>query len=131
MNDNLFISELCFCTSYALSTLPLLKQEVHICIVLLPPAVLTLTDLTFGFHILFDLLCEWLTALPKCTPFPHISHFAIILAPPLRHDYAFAHGRYFNRFLWQLQVTFDKIWKQLFAIVSIKELTMLQYNETF
>lgn len=45
--------------SYALSTLPDLKQEVHTYIFFAPPfAVLTLTDFTLDFHILLDLLWE-------------------------------------------------------------------------
>ena len=67
--------------SYARSTAPLLRQEVQTYIFFEPPSVLTLTDLIFGFHILFDLLCEWLTAFPKYTPLPHTEHFAIA-APP-------------------------------------------------
>ena len=45
--------------TYALSTFPDLKQEVHTYIFCAPPvAVLTLTDFTLDFHILLDLLCE-------------------------------------------------------------------------
>ena len=51
--------------TYALSTLPDLRQEVHTCIFLAPPSVLTFTDLIFDFQILLDLLWEWLTAFPK------------------------------------------------------------------
>ena len=51
--------------TYALSTFPDLKQEVHTYIFFAPPSVLTLTDFTFDFHILFERLCEWLTAFPK------------------------------------------------------------------
>ena len=43
--------------SYALSTLPLLKQEVQTYIFFeFPPSAFTLTDLMLDFHILFDLL---------------------------------------------------------------------------
>lgn len=67
---------------YALSTKPDLKQAVHTYILRLAPlASLTLTDLTFDFHILLDLLWEWLTPFPKWTPFSQIAHLAII-APP-------------------------------------------------
>ena len=46
-------------TTYALSTFPDLKQEVHTYIFFAPPAVVfTLTDLTLDFHILLDLLWE-------------------------------------------------------------------------
>ena len=45
--------------TYALSTFPDLKQEVHTYIFFAPPAVVfTLTDLTLDFHILLDLLWE-------------------------------------------------------------------------
>ncbi len=40
---------------------------------------IALTRLTLGFHVLFVLLCEWETLIPKVTPFPQISHFAIRL----------------------------------------------------
>jgi hypothetical protein len=55
-----------FLILYALSTLPLLKQEVQTYIFFAAPfAVFTLTDLMLDFHILFDLLWEWLTLFPK------------------------------------------------------------------
>ena len=63
---------------YALSTYPDLKHAVQTLIFLAAPLMFTLTDLTFDFHILFDLLCEWLTLFPKCTPLLQISHFAIL-----------------------------------------------------
>ena len=45
--------------TYALSTFPDLKQEVHTYIFFAPPAVVfTLTDLTLDFHILLDPLWE-------------------------------------------------------------------------
>ena len=48
-----------YATTYALSTFPDLKQEVHTYIFFAPPAVVfTLTDLTLDFHILLDLLWE-------------------------------------------------------------------------
>ena len=45
----------------ARSTFPERRQEVHTYIFFVPPSTLTLTDFTFAFHILLDLLCEWLT----------------------------------------------------------------------
>ena len=45
-------------STYARSTFPDLKQEVHTYIFLAPFSVLTLTDFTFDFHILLDLLWE-------------------------------------------------------------------------
>lgn len=40
---------------------------------------IALTRFTLGFHVLFVRLCEWETFIPKVTPFPQISHFAIRL----------------------------------------------------
>ncbi len=72
-----YLKSYCVTVPYARSTAPERRQDVHTYIFCEPPAVLTLTDLTFAFQTLFDLLCEWLTALPKCTPFPQTAHFAI------------------------------------------------------
>jgi hypothetical protein len=41
------------------------------------------TRFTLGFHVRFDLLCEWLTFMPKETPLSQKSHFAIILCTSL------------------------------------------------
>ena len=68
--------------NYARSTKPERRHEVHTYIFLDPPSVLTLTDLTLDFHILLDLIWEWLTALPKWAAFSHIEHFATV-TPPL------------------------------------------------
>ena len=47
----------CVCRTYALSTLPDLRQEVQTYIFLAPPlAVLTFTDFTLDFHILLERL---------------------------------------------------------------------------
>lgn len=43
------------------------------------PLTRALTLLTLAFHVLFDLLCEWLTFIPKVTPLPQISHFAMYM----------------------------------------------------
>ena len=37
---------------------------------------------TFGFQVLLERLWEWETLIPKVTPLPQISHFAIFPAPP-------------------------------------------------
>ena len=68
-------------SSYALSTLPDLKQEVQTYCLFVAPFTLHLTDLIFGLNFLLDLLCEWLTLFPKRTPLPQTAHLAI-LAPP-------------------------------------------------
>lgn len=62
---------------YALSTFPERRHEVHTYIFFVPPFTFTRTDFKFDFQILLLLLWEWLTALPKCTPFPHTAHFAM------------------------------------------------------
>ena len=68
--------------SYARSTLPDFKQEVHTYVFLAPPfSVLIFTDFTFDFHIFGDFLFEWLTLFPKWAPLPQIAHLAMI-APP-------------------------------------------------
>ena len=41
----------CVCRTYALSTLPDFKQDVHTYILFAPPSVLTRTDFTLDFHI--------------------------------------------------------------------------------
>lgn len=67
--------------SYALSTLPDFKQEVQTYNFFVAPFTLHLTDLMFGLNILLDLLCEWLTLLPKRTLFPQTEHLAIGTPP--------------------------------------------------
>lgn len=42
------------------------------------PLTIALTRFTFGFHVLLVLLCEWETLIPKVTPLPQTSHFAIV-----------------------------------------------------
>lgn len=67
--------------SYALSTFPDFKQEVQTYNFFVAPFTLHLTDLMFGLNILLDLLCEWLTLLPKRTLFPQTEHLAIRTPP--------------------------------------------------
>ena len=43
------------------------------------PLTRAFTLLTLAFHVLFDLLWEWLTLIPKATPLPQISHLAIYM----------------------------------------------------
>jgi hypothetical protein len=40
---------------------------------------MALTRRTLGFQVLLDLLWEWETLIPKVTPFPQMSHFAMSL----------------------------------------------------
>lgn len=66
------------CTFYiALVTLFERKHLEQIFTVFGVPFSTILTFLTFGFHDLLVLLCEWLSFMPKSTPLLHISHFAI------------------------------------------------------
>lgn len=66
---------------YALSTFPDLKQAVQTYILFEAPLILHFTRLIFGLNILLDLLCEWLTLLPKRTLFPQTEHLAIPTPP--------------------------------------------------
>ncbi len=50
---------------YARSTAPERKHLVQTYIFFVPPFTFTLTDFTLDFHILLDLLWEWLTLIPK------------------------------------------------------------------
>ena len=63
----------------ALPAFKVLKQLVQMCIFLDVPLTTVLTGLTFAFQVLLDLLWEWLTLIPKATPLPQISHFAIYM----------------------------------------------------
>ena len=66
-----------FINQTARVTFPERKQRVQTLIDFVLPLTTALTFLTLGFQVLFDLLCEWLTLIPKVRPFPQISHFAI------------------------------------------------------
>lgn len=68
------------CVDYiALPAFKVLKQLVQMFIFLDVPLTTVLTDLTLAFHVLLALLWEWLTLMPKATPLPQISHFAIYM----------------------------------------------------
>ena len=43
------------------------------------PLITAFTRRTFGFQVRLERLWEWETLIPKVTPFPQISHFAIFL----------------------------------------------------
>ena len=75
-------------SDYARSTRPDFRQDVQTYIFLDPPSVLTLTDLTFDFHIFGVLLWEWLTLFPKWAPFSQIAHLAMT-APPNNLNWSF------------------------------------------
>ena len=64
-------------------TFPERRQRVQTFTDFVFPFTTALTFLMFGFQVLFDLLCEWLTLIPKVTPLPQISHFAIVQTPPI------------------------------------------------
>ena len=70
------------------------------------PLTTALILLTFGFQVLFDLLCEWLTLIPKVTPLPQISHFAI--CEHLLFLIALSKQKYFNTYFGIMQVFFEK-----------------------
>jgi len=63
----------------ALPAFNVLKQLVQMCIFLDVPLTTVLTGLTLAFQVLLALLWEWLTLMPKATPLPQISHFAIYM----------------------------------------------------
>ena len=103
--------------NYARSTAPLLRQEVQTYIFFAPPSVFTLTDLMFGFHILFDLLCEWLTALPNSTDFPQTEHFAMV-APPLLKNAQFV--------CYQKYTVIASLFQTLYGIKTISMLIFIR-----
>ena len=63
----------------ALSTLPERRHLVQTLTWHGDPFTRAFTRLTLGFQVLFDLLWEWETLMPKTTPLPQISHLAILL----------------------------------------------------
>ena len=63
----------------ALVTLPERRQRVQALILCGEPLTIAFTRLTFGFHALFERLCEWETLIPNATALPHTSHFAMSL----------------------------------------------------
>ena len=66
-------------TQTALVTLFERRQLVQTFTLLGEPLTRALTLLTLAFQVLFDLLCERLTFIPKVTPLPQISHLAIYM----------------------------------------------------
>ena len=64
---------------YARSTLPERRHLEQTYIWQGVPFTIAFTRFTFGFHVLFERLWEWETLIPKVTPFPQISHLAILL----------------------------------------------------
>ena len=67
---------------YARSTLLERIHLVHTYMVFGVPLSMTWIFLILGFQVLLDLLWEWETLIPKVTPFPQTSHFAIYQTPP-------------------------------------------------
>lgn len=68
-------------------TLPERRQRVQTFTRLGVPFTIARTLLMFGFQVRLERLCEWLTLIPKDTPFPQISHFAILKTPPMIKQY--------------------------------------------
>ncbi len=105
---------------YARSTAPERKHAVQTGIFFAPPATLTFTDLILGFHILLLLLCEWLTALPKWTPFPQTAHFAIestsLIFPNSSYTiFLFFHNKYIlSKYVSECKQNFTFFRKQIF-----------------
>ena len=64
-------------------TLPERRQRVHTLTRFGVPFTIARTLLMLGFQVRLERLCEWLTLIPKDTPFPQISHFAISKTPPM------------------------------------------------
>ena len=72
------VSAFRFCKiAYARSTLPERRhlEQTYTCVG--EPLTIAFTLFTLGFQLLFVLLWEWDTLIPKVTPFPQTSHFAI------------------------------------------------------
>ena len=63
-------------------TLPERRQRVHAYTWQGLPSTRAFTRRTLAFQVLLERLWEWDTLIPKLTPFPQKSHFAIV-APPL------------------------------------------------
>lgn len=71
--------------NYARSTLPERRHLEHTWMWQGVPFTIAFTRWTLGFHVLFVSLWEWETLLPKVTPLPQISHFAIVGYTSLNH----------------------------------------------
>ena len=56
------------------------------------PLTIAFTRRTLGFQVRLERLCEWETLIPKVTPLPQTSHFAIFPAPP--YLYHLSNGYY-------------------------------------
>lgn len=108
---------------YALSTFPDLKQEVQTYNFFVAPFTLHLTDLMFDLNILLDLLCEWLTLLPKRTPFPQTEHLAILTPPCANECSVFSsltnHYRLTTRLFYQMKYTNARIKFNFFENVKL------------
>ena len=79
----LFIA--CSTVTYARSTLPERRHLEHTLMWQGEPLTIAFTRCTLGFHVLLVSLWEWETLLPKVTPLPQISHFAIVGYTSLNH----------------------------------------------
>src|ERR1700733_16101059 len=67
--------------SYALTTLPLRRQEVHTRMRLFPPFTLAWTGRRLTFQRRLVTLWAWLMLLPNCGPLPQISQTCAMTAP--------------------------------------------------
>ena len=62
---------------YARVTLPERRQRVQAYTLVGVPLTIALTCFTLGFHVRLERRWEWETLIPKVTPLPQKSHFAI------------------------------------------------------
>ena len=69
---------------------------------------IALTRFTLGFHVLFVRLCEWETLIPKVTPFPQISHFAIRLHLLIDLSFQIKQRDYYIISFRKMQAFFEK-----------------------
>ena len=120
--DSCFLQLVSFYT--ARCTLPERRQRVQTFTRFGVPFTIARTLLMFGFQVRLERLCEWLTLIPKDTPFPQISHFAIPKTPPIMKQYRKSssifcstfvpidtHYLYLNRNRAKLQVFFSNLFK--------------------
>jgi len=85
------------------------------------PFLRTLTLLTLGFQVLFVFLFEWDTLIPKVTPFPQTSHFAMGLH--LLIICSEFNKLYHTKLFGQLQVFFENFFENLKLILKSAQIT--------
>lgn len=122
---------------YARSTAPERRHLVHTCILLAAPFTLHFTLFTLEFQIALDLLWEWLTLLPKWTPFPQISHFAIVstsstkLSHSTHNSSILSEKVTFGKFFLVKNIIFYKKYMFPFFQKTVIIITLMFYKEDF